>query len=62
LYIYFLHFALTFKFRESIFTQEQAKFLCRPHSLPAPSSPVAPYAGKAGFFVFVVVVVVVVVF
>lgn len=52
LYIYFLHFALTFKFRKSVFTQEQTKSLCGLHTLPAPSYPIASYAGKAGFVVF----------
>lgn len=43
---------MTFKFRKSVFTQEQTKSLCGLHTLPAPSYPIASYAGKAGFVFF----------
>lgn len=29
LYIYFLHFALTFKFKKYVFTRETFEFLCQ---------------------------------
>lgn len=51
LYIYFLHFALTLKFRKYVFTREQAfkvpvSISVLPHLLP---NPIVLYAGKADF-------------
>lgn len=50
IFIYFLHFALTFKFRKYVFTQETLKFLCQSqYSLLLPD-PIALDAGKLIFF------------
>lgn len=50
LYIYFLHFALTFKFRKYVFTQETFKFLCQSQYSPLLPYPIALYCWESWFF------------
>lgn len=50
IFIYFVPFALTFKFRKYIFSQETFQLLCQsPYSLRLPN-PIALDAGKVDFF------------